>query len=76
MPPLVIPSLAKFMFGALGAAAVVHWAVKEARRINEQLNRAKTAPAVDPMRHEALPILRRDPSTGEWRVQQSVVSNQ
>jgi hypothetical protein len=76
MPPLVIPSLAKFMFGALGAAAVVHWAVKEARRINEQLDRAKTAPAVDPMRHEALPTLRRDPSTGEWRVQQSVVGNQ
>jgi hypothetical protein len=70
MPPLVIPSLAKFMFGTLGAAAVVHWAVKEARRINEQLERvkAKAAPAVDPMRREALPTLRRDPSTDEWRV--------
>jgi hypothetical protein len=64
----VIPSIAKFMFGALGAAAIVHWAVKEARRINEQLDRAKAAPTVDPLRREALPTLRRDPATGEWRV--------
>jgi hypothetical protein len=66
--PFVIPTLAKFVLGGLGAAAIVHWAVKEARRISEQLDQAKTAPAVDPLRREALPTLRRDPSTGEWRV--------
>ena len=68
MPPLLIPSLAKVMFGALGATAVAHWAVKQARRLGEELERARTARAVDPFRREALPTLRRDPSTGEWRV--------
>jgi hypothetical protein len=67
MPPLVIPQLIKFALGAAGAAALVHWAVKEARRIGEELGRVK-AMAVDPLRREALPTLRRDPATGEWRV--------
>jgi hypothetical protein len=63
MPPLVIPPLVKFVLGAAGAAALVHWAVKEARRIGEELERVKVQ-AVD----QALPTLRRDPVTGEWRV--------
>jgi hypothetical protein len=67
MPPLVIPPLVKFALGAAGAAAIVHWAVKEARRIGEDLDRVKVR-AVDPLRREALPTLRRDPATGEWRV--------
>jgi hypothetical protein len=67
MPPLVIPPLVKFALGAAGAAALVHWAVKEARRIGEELDRIKVR-AVDPIRREALPTLRRDPVTGEWRV--------
>ncbi len=68
MPPLVIPSLLKLALGAAGAAAIVHWVVKEARRINQELDRAKAARAVDPIRREALPTLRRDPLSGEWRV--------
>jgi hypothetical protein len=72
MPPLVVPSLVKLALGAAGAAAVVHWAVKEARRFAQELNaqeldRVKVR-AVDPFRREALPTLRRDPATGEWRV--------
>ncbi|HEY2229821.1 MAG TPA: hypothetical protein VGI22_19190 [Xanthobacteraceae bacterium] len=67
MPPLVIPPLVKFALGAAGAAALVHWAVKEARRIGEELERIKVQ-AIDPWRREALPTLRRDPATGEWRV--------
>jgi hypothetical protein len=67
MPPLVIPPLVKFALGAAGAAALVHWAVKEARRIGEELARVKVR-AVDPFRREALPTLRRDPATDEWRV--------
>jgi hypothetical protein len=67
MPPLVIPPLVKFALGAAGAAALVHWAVKEARRIGEELDRIKVR-KVDPIRREALPTLRRDPVTGEWRV--------
>jgi hypothetical protein len=67
MPPLVIPPLIKLALGAAGAAAIVHWAVKEARRFGEELDRIKVR-AVDPFRREALPTLRRDPATGEWRV--------
>jgi hypothetical protein len=67
MPPLVIPPLVKYALGAAGAAAVVHWAVKEARRINEEFHRVKVR-AIDPLQRQALPTLRRDPSTGEWRV--------
>jgi hypothetical protein len=67
MPPLVIPPLVKYVLGAAGAAAIVHWAVKEARRINEELGRVKVR-AIDPLQREALPTLRRDASTGEWRV--------
>ena len=67
MPPLVIPPLVKFALGAAGAAALVHWAVKEARRIGEELDRIKVR-VVDPTQREALPTLRRDPVTGEWRV--------
>jgi hypothetical protein len=66
MPPLVIPTLLKFALGAAGAAAIVHWAVKEARRIGEELERVRVR--ADPSAREALPTLRRDPATGEWRV--------
>jgi hypothetical protein len=41
--------------------------VKEARRFAEELNRVKVR-AADPFRREALPTLRRDPATGDWRV--------
>jgi hypothetical protein len=68
MPPLVVPPLVKAAMGALGAAAVVHWVVKEVRRINEELDRAKKAPAVDDARRERMPTLRRDPRTGDWRL--------
>ena len=67
MPPLVIPPLVKLALGAAGAAAIVHRAVKEARRFGEELDRIKVR-AVDPLQREALPTLRRDPATGEWRV--------
>jgi hypothetical protein len=68
MPPLIISPLIKYAAGALGAAAIVHWLVKEVRRINEDLARARAQPVMDPIRRAALPTLRRDPRTGEWRV--------
>ena len=43
MPPLVIPPLVKIALGVLGAGAIVHWVVKEVRRINAELDRVKTA---------------------------------
>jgi len=68
MPPIAIPAAVKIALGALGAAAVVRWVVKEVRRINEELDQAKQASAGEPVAREALPTLRRDPSTGYWRV--------
>ena len=47
MPPFLIPSLVKFTLGAAGAAAAVHWLVKEARRINRELDPVQTAPVTD-----------------------------
>ena len=46
---------------------VVHWAVKEARRINEELDQARRVKAkiTD---SENRPTLRRDPMTGEYRL--------
>jgi hypothetical protein len=64
MPPFVIPPLVKLTLAVLGAGAVVHWVVKEARRINQELERVKAASAID---RQSLPTLRRDPSTGEFR---------
>jgi len=68
MPPIAIPAAAKLVLGAIGASAVVHWIVKEVRRINEELDRLKAAPVIEPVAREALPTLRRDSHSGEWRL--------
>jgi hypothetical protein len=46
---------------------VVHWAVREARRINDELANARRVKAkiTDA---ENRPTLRRDPATGEYRL--------
>jgi hypothetical protein len=68
MPPVAIPAVIKLALGAIGAAAVVHWVVREVRRINEELDRLKVAPVTETVVREALPTLRRDPHSGEWRL--------
>jgi hypothetical protein len=67
MPPLLLSPLVKWSLAALGGAMVVHWVVKEARRINEELDQAKRA-TVRISDRENRPTLRRDPSTGEYRL--------
>jgi hypothetical protein len=67
MPPFFIPPLVKLALGALGAGAVVGWVIKEARRLNGEVERAQ-APVLDPAARQAMPTLRRDARTGEWRV--------
>ena len=57
MPPLIIPPLIKFALGALGAGAIIHWVVKEVRRINAELDRVKTATSIDPATRQTLPTL-------------------
>ncbi len=68
MPPILFPHLVRFAFGAVGAAAAVHWVVKEVRRINAELDRVQPAPASEQVSREGLPTLRRDPRTGDYRV--------
>ena len=62
MPPLIFSPLIKLALGALGAGALVHWAVKEVRRINEELDRVKRASSIDTAAREALPTLPRGTS--------------
>jgi hypothetical protein len=66
MTDFVIPPLVKWTLGALGAAAVVHWVVKEVRRVNAELDEVKARVRVTD--HKVYPTLRRDPRTGEYRV--------
>jgi hypothetical protein len=68
MPLVAIPSALKLVLGAIGAASLVHWVVKEVRRINEELDRVKAVPLVEPVAREALPTLRRDSQSREWRL--------
>ena len=65
MPPILLSPLVKWTLAAVGGAMVVHWVVKETRRINEELDRAKRAVKISD--RENRPTLRRDPSTGEYR---------
>jgi hypothetical protein len=67
MPPFLLSPLVKWTLAAFGGAMVVHWVVKEARRVNEELDRAKRATTRISER-ENLPTLRRDPSSGEYRL--------
>jgi hypothetical protein len=53
--------------GILGAAAVVRWCAKEVRRINSELDNVRARTAVDPVDRNALPKLKRDPNSGEYR---------
>ncbi|MSP32961.1 MAG: hypothetical protein EXR03_09115 [Pseudolabrys sp.] len=66
MPHILLSPLVKWSFVALGGAMLVHWVVKESRRVNDELEQAKRVkvPITDA---EIRPTLRRDPATGEYR---------
>ena len=66
MPAFLLTPLVKWSLATLGGAMVVHWVVKEARRINEELDNAKRV-RVRVTDRENRPTLRRDPRTGEYR---------
>ena len=67
MPTFLLSPLVKWSLAALGGAMVVHWAIKEARRISEEIEQAGRVKAkiTDA---ENRPTLRRDPITGEYRL--------
>ena len=65
MPPFLLSPLVKWSLAALGGAMVVHWVVKEVRRVNEELDARRTVKVRD---DRPRPTLRRDPTTGEYRL--------
>jgi hypothetical protein len=63
----LIPSLVLWTIGALGAAALVKLLAREHRRINAELERARSMPVGQ--RDRATRTLRRDPGTGVYHPQ-------
>ncbi len=63
----VMPPLIAWGVGMLGGAALVRWAVKEAQRINRELEEARLAPMQQPMQAERRSDAARDPVTGAYR---------
>lgn len=67
MPAILFSPLLKWSLAAAGGAMLVHWVVKEARRINDELENQRRV-KVRVTDREKRPTLRRDPSTGEYRL--------
>jgi hypothetical protein len=68
MSSLVIPPVIRWTLGALGAVIVVRWAVREVRRVNAELDQVRASGLADQASRAGAPTLRRDPSTGEYRL--------
>jgi hypothetical protein len=62
MPPVFALAL-----GLMGAAVLVRWCVKEVRRVNAELDEVRDRSAPEPIDRDALPTLKRDPQTDEYR---------
>lgn len=67
MPPILMTPVLKWALAAAGGAVIVHWVVKEMRRINEELENERRV-KVRIRDQEQRPTLRRDPATGEYRL--------
>ena len=62
MPPVFALAL-----GLMGAAALVRWYARETHRVNAELDDIRRSSAPEPVDRGALPTLKRDPATGEYR---------
>ena len=62
MHPLLAVTL-----GMVGAVALVRWCMKEVQRVNSELDSMRGQAPVDAVDRNALPTLRRDPKSGEYR---------
>jgi hypothetical protein len=62
MPPVFVLAL-----GLMGTAALVRWCVKEVHRVNAELDDVRASAKVEPVDRGALPTLKHDPDTGEYR---------
>ncbi|MCX7312032.1 MAG: hypothetical protein WCG92_14460 [Hyphomicrobiales bacterium] len=61
-----MPALA-VVLGAFGALVLMRMLKREWQRVNDELDRANPARVSDPER-AAVPTLRQDPATGEYRI--------
>ncbi len=61
-----MPAAFVFALGAMGAAALVRWCVKEVRRVNAELDDVRARATVEPINRDTLPKLKRDPRTGKY----------
>jgi hypothetical protein len=62
MPPLFI-----FALGVVGAGVLVRWCIKEVSRVNSELDEVRARAAAEPLDRDAMPKLKPDPKTGEYR---------
>jgi hypothetical protein len=62
MHPMLVVTL-----GMVGAAALVRWCVREVHRVNSELDTVRAQAAMEPIDRNALPKLKRDPQSGEYR---------
>jgi hypothetical protein len=53
--------------GVMGTAVLVRWCVREMRRVNAEFDAVRERAAMGPINRDALPTLKRDPRTGEYR---------
>ncbi len=68
MPAFLVSPFVKAALSVLGAGMVIHWAAREVRRINDELERIRARSTADAIDRRAFPTLRHDPRTGQWRV--------
>jgi hypothetical protein len=61
-----MPAIFAWALGAVGAVFMVKLINREWQRVNADLDRVKPVRVTDPER-AAMPTLRRDPTTGEYR---------
>jgi len=52
-------------FGLMGTAVLVRWCVREVKRVNAELDALRAR--AEPIDRNALPTLKADPRTGEYR---------
>jgi hypothetical protein len=53
--------------GVMGTAVLVRWCVREVRRVNAELDAVRERAATGYIDRNALPKLKADPRTGEYR---------
>jgi hypothetical protein len=66
MPPIFLSPLLKWTLVVIGGAIVVQWVVQEVRRVNEELDAQRARVRIRDQ--EQRPTLRRDPTSGEYRL--------